>query len=54
MRLNVMAGLTVIILLVWAASWVVGLPHTQLIAALLAIPYAGITVYLAWAQVRAR
>jgi hypothetical protein len=52
MRLSVIAGLTVIILLISAGSWLVGLRVTPLIAAALAIPYAALTVYLTWARVR--
>jgi hypothetical protein len=51
-RLRVIAGLTVILLLVSAVSWLAGLRLTPLIGAALAIPYAGLTVYLAWGRVR--
>jgi hypothetical protein len=49
-----MAGLTIAISLIWFASWIFGLPVTQALAALLVLPYAGGTAYLAWAQVRTR
>jgi Ca2+/Na+ antiporter len=51
-RLRVIAGLTVILLLVSAVSWLAGLRLTPLIGAALAISYAGLTVYLAWGRVR--
>lgn len=54
MRLGVVAGLMAVIALIWLASWVLGLPNTQLLATLLAVPYAGLTAYLAWERVRAR
>ncbi len=53
MRLQVMVGLMVVIALVWLASWILGLPVTRSFATLLAVPYAGLTGYLAWERVRA-
>jgi hypothetical protein len=49
-----MAGLMVVIGLTWLASFILGLPVTQAIATLMAIPYGGLTAYLAWQHVRAR
>jgi hypothetical protein len=54
MRLRVMASMTAIILLIWLGAWLVGLPSTQWMAAMLAVPYAGFTAYLAYARVRTR
>jgi len=49
-----MTGLTVGISLIWLTSWMLGLTLTLMLATLLVIPYAGITAYLAWQQVRVR
>jgi hypothetical protein len=48
-----MASLTVAISVIWFGSWIFGLPVTQTLAALLVVPYAGFTAYLAWERVRA-
>jgi hypothetical protein len=53
MRLRFMAGLMVTIALIWLASWALDLPLTRSLATLLAVPYAGLTAYLAWERVRA-
>ena len=54
MRLRVMAGLMGAIALIWLVSWMLGLPVTRSLAMLLAVPYAGLTAYLAWERARAR
>ena len=53
MRLRLMVWLTVAISVIWLASWMLGLPVTQSLATLLAIPYGATTAYLAWQHVRA-
>jgi hypothetical protein len=54
MRLRSMTGATIGISVIWVGSWILGLPVTQLLATLLFVPYAGATVYLAWADVRSQ
>jgi hypothetical protein len=54
MRLRVVAGLLIAIALIWLASGILGLPVTQSLATLLAVPYAGLTAYLVWERVRTR
>jgi hypothetical protein len=49
-----MAALMIGLAVIWLAAGIVGLPVTQSLAALLAVPYGSFTAYLVWARVRAR